>query len=137
MARLRRPCWPGVLLDRERAGPDDSPRAELTPPERRAPSRARRPPEPHPTHYAPHSWSFTELGMRQLLQDQNRGQGPQPAPSSSSTKAISNAVSRHASYRPVLPPWPATISVFSRIGRSVRSEVTVSRSRDTHLAGST
>ena len=66
--------------------------------------------------------------------------GPQPGvtrpgPTGSVVRmnAITSASSRHESYRPDFPPWPATISVFSTSGRS---PVPVARSRATHFAGS-
>src|SRR6185436_20619242 len=61
----------------------------------------------------------------------------QLTPTWSIRKASSQAYCFHASYRPLLPPWPATISVLNRIGRATGSLVTVSRRRATHLAGST
>src|SRR5665811_800564 len=61
--------------------------------------------------------------------------GPgQPTPTWSIRKASSHAYCLHASYRPLLPPCPATTSILNRIGRCARSLVTVSRRRATPCA---
>src|SRR2546427_8775541 len=57
----------------------------------------------------------------------------QEAWSWSTTKAETNASSRHDSYRPEGPEWPDPRSVFRRIGRALS---VAERSFATHLAGS-
>src|SRR5699024_6646255 len=66
------------------------------------------------------------------------GRQGQPAPAGRTVHAYSKAVCRHRSYRPDTPPWPALISQRSSTGRSAElAEADTSRSRATHLAGST
>src|SRR3954467_593679 len=58
----------------------------------------------------------------------------QATPRVSSSQARVKASSRQASYRPLRPPWPASISVFSSTSAC---PLAVARSLATHLAGST
>ena len=53
------------------------------------------------------------------------------APTVLTIQAYIRAVSRHASYRPDRPPWPASISVLSSTFAAPAA-----RSRATHFAGS-
>src|SRR5262249_8220769 len=61
------------------------------------------------------------------------GLQPDVTPSVLRMNASTSASSRHASYRPDLPPWPATISVLRSNGLV---PVVSARMRATHFAGS-